>query len=105
MPHFTEDTVQRILINPFYAITVAPQLTTEHVPAMSEAEWVRTNASLVGEMGAERWLKQLLEALEGKDSLLDWRINPSLALNIDPMFAAAHPALIERDMWVGANVM
>ena len=105
MSHITEDTLRRIMINPFYAITVAPQLTTEHAPSMSEAEWVRTNASLMGEMGAERWLRQLLEVLEGKASLLDGRINPSLALNIDPMFAAEHPPLIERDMWVGANVM
>ena len=27
MPHFTEDSLQRIIVNPFYAITVAPQLT------------------------------------------------------------------------------
>ena len=26
---FTEDNLQRIIINPFYAITVAPQLTKE----------------------------------------------------------------------------
>jgi len=29
VPHFTEDNLQRIIINPFYAITVAPQLTKE----------------------------------------------------------------------------
>lgn len=104
MPQFTEDTLRRIMINPFYAITVAPQFTTEHAPAMSEAEWVRTNASLMGELGAERWLRQLLEVLEGRATPLDGRINPSLALNIDPMFAAEHPPLIERDMWVGANI-
>gem|GEM_PF-3677730 len=40
MPRFTEDSLQRIIINPFYAITVAPQLTREHEPPMGEAEWV-----------------------------------------------------------------
>ena len=65
MPHFTEDNLQRIIINPFYAITVAPQLTEEHEPPMSEAEWVQANASLMGEMGAERWLRQLLDVLNG----------------------------------------
>src|SRR5438270_6541235 len=35
MPHFTEDNLQRIIINPYYAITVAPQLTKEHEPATS----------------------------------------------------------------------
>ena len=66
MPHFTEDSLQRIIINPFYAITVAPHLTVEHEPRLDEAEWVRANASLMGEMGAERWLRQLLDVLEGK---------------------------------------
>ncbi len=65
MPHFTEDSLQRIIINPFYAITVAPQLTVEHEPRLDEAEWVRANASLMGEMGAERWLRQLLDVLSG----------------------------------------
>ena len=50
MPHFTEDSLQRIIVNPFYAITVAPQLTQEHEPPMGDAEWVRANASLMEEM-------------------------------------------------------
>ena len=45
MPHFTEDSLQRIIINPFYAITVAESLTEEHEPSMGEAEWVQANAS------------------------------------------------------------
>ena len=65
MPHFTEDSLRRIIINPFYAITVAPQLTEEHEPAMDETEWVRTNATLIGEMGAASWLRQLLDVLGG----------------------------------------
>src|SRR2546423_10211505 len=105
VPHFTEDNVQRIIINPFYAITVASQWTKEHEPPMSEAEWVRANASLLGEMGAERWLRQLLDALEGKSEVPDGLVNPYQAVNIDPLFATAHPALIERDMWIDVNVM
>ena len=65
MPHFTEDNLQRIIINPFYAITIARSLTEEHDPAMSEAEWVQANASLIREMGSERWLRQLLDVLNG----------------------------------------
>jgi hypothetical protein len=65
VPHFTEDNLQRIIINPFYALTVAPQLTEAHEPPMDEARWVRANASLMGEMGAERWLGQLLDVLNG----------------------------------------
>lgn len=105
MPHFTEDNVQRIMINSFYAITVAPQLTQEHELAMDEAEWVRANASLIGEMGAERWLRQLLDVLEDKPDTPERPVDPSKAVNIDPLFAAAHPPLIGRDMWVKVNVM
>ena len=41
MPQFTEDNLQRIIINPFYAITFAPQLTEEHEPPTSEADGCR----------------------------------------------------------------
>jgi len=51
--HFTQDNLQRIIINPFYAITVAPQSTEEHEPPMGEAEWVQASASLMREMGRE----------------------------------------------------
>ena len=104
MPHFTQDSLQRIIINPFYAITVTPQLTEEHEPPMSEAAWVQANTSLMGEMGCERWLRQLLDVLEGKIGAPEGPIDPSQAVNIDPLFAAAHPPLIEREMWVDVNV-
>ena len=104
VPHFTEDNLQRIIINPFYAITVAPQLTEEHEPAMGEAEWVQANASLMREMGSARWLRQLLDVLESKAGAPEGPISPSRAVNIDPLFAAAHPPLIEREMWVDVNV-
>jgi hypothetical protein len=104
VPHFTEDNLQRIIINPFYAVTVAPQLTVEHEPPMGEAEWVQANASLIREMGSERWLRQLLDVLEGKVGAPDEPVNPSKAISIDPMFAAVHPPLIGRDMWVDVNV-
>lgn len=57
VPHFTEDSLQRIIINPFYAITVAALLTEEHEPAVGEAEWVRVNATLLEAMGGEQWLR------------------------------------------------
>jgi len=57
VPHLTEDSLRRIIINPFYAITVAPQLIVAHVPPMDETEWVRTNATQIGEMGAARGIR------------------------------------------------
>ena len=91
MPSFTDDNLQRIIINPYYAITVAPQLTEEHEPPLDETEWVRANASLMEGMGSERWLKQLLDVLEGKADAPDQPINPFQAVNIDPLFAVEHP--------------
>src|SRR3989442_3099741 len=105
VPQFTEDNLQRIIINPFYAITVAPQLTQEHEPPMSEAEWVQANASLMRERGSEQWLRQLLDVLEGEAAAPEQPINPSQAVNIDPLFAVEHPPLIGREMWVDVNVM
>ncbi len=105
VPQFTEDNLQRIIINPFYAITVALQLTEEHEPPMGEAEWVQANASLMREMGSERWLRQLLDVLQGKLGAAEGPINPSQAVNIDPVFAAEHPPLIEREMWIDVNIM
>ena len=104
MPHFTEDSLRRIIINPFYAITVASQLTEEHEPSMDEAEWVRTNATLIGEMGAASWLRQLLDMLESKAGAPQGPINPFQAVNIDPLFAAEHPPLIGKETWVEVNV-
>src|SRR6202162_4968147 len=104
VPQFTEDNLQRIIINPFYTITVASQLTEEHEPPMGEAEWVQANASLMKEMGSEPWLKQLLDVLEGKVGAAEGLINPSQAINIDPVFAAEHPPLIERDMLVDVKI-
>src|SRR2546430_4413925 len=72
---------------------------------MGETEWVQANASLMREMGSERWLRQLLDVLEGKVEAPEGPINPSQAVNIDPLFAAEHPPLIEREMWVDVNVM
>ena len=43
--------------------------------------------------------------LEGKVGAPEQPINPSRAVNIDPVFAAEHPPLIEREMWVDVTVM
>ncbi len=65
MGQFTEDNLQRIMINPFYVVTVADRFTTAHDSPMSEAEWVQANASLMKHIGAEKWLRQLLDVLNG----------------------------------------
>ena len=97
-----EETVARIAIDPFSTITVAPQLVVEHEPAMSTEEWIRANGALISAKGAETWLRQLLDALEGKKSRDDL-IDPYNVVNIAPRFAVEHEPIISKDLWIGAN--
>lgn len=100
---WTENTIQRMLINPFYAITFAPDLTVDHIPPMSEVEWIQTNASSIRDSGAEKWLAQLLDALEGKAIIENERINPFNVINIDPTNAIEHPPIVTRELWIQGN--
>lgn len=61
---WTEETMQAILVNPFYAIEIAPVLCSEHPPLVDQATWIRANVRAMEEMGAEEWLKLLLRVLE-----------------------------------------
>jgi Recombinase len=104
MGSWTEDIIQRMLINPFYAITFAPQLTLDHIPPMSESEWIQINASTISTVSAEKWLEQLLDALEGKFVANDEHVNPFSAINIHQTNDLEHPPLITRELWIEANI-
>ncbi len=58
-----EQIIKEVIINPYYAITIAPMLATDHDPMISKEQWVQANMRLIEELGAEAWLKQLLEVL------------------------------------------
>ena len=62
-----ENDVKDLFINPYYAITVAPVLATEHEPMVSEEQWIKVNLELMEQMGSEAWLKQLLTTLKRND--------------------------------------
>jgi hypothetical protein len=57
--------VTNMLINPFYAINIEPDLTAEHEPMVSEAQWVEANLKLIDEIGPQQWLERLLAVLQG----------------------------------------
>ena len=59
-----EDRVCEVLINPFYAINFAPVLCAEHEPLIDRETWVRAKVRLIEQLGAERWLRTLLDVLE-----------------------------------------
>ena len=98
--------IQAILANPFYAMTVAPQLVQEHALEMSDEQWVQTNAHLMQDMGAEQWLAQVLAFLQSGDvsRLSDPRMNPCHAVNIAPIFRETHEPMVSQEMWMQSNV-
>lgn len=65
MDNWTAKDVEHLLINPFYAINITPDLMGEHEPLVSEAQWVAANKRLIEEIGTEAWLKRLLAVLQG----------------------------------------
>jgi len=71
-----DNDVKNMLINPYYAININPDLATEHEPLTTEAQWVEANLKLIDEIGAHEWLERLLAVLQGAgprnpDELLD----------------------------------
>ena len=93
--------IQAILANPFYAMTVAPQLVQEHALEMSDEQWVQTNAHLMQDMGAEQWLAQVLAFLQSGDvsRLSDPRMNPCHAVIMAPIFCDEHVPIVSQPMW------
>lgn len=58
------DTVN-MLINPYYAINISPDLVGEHEPLVTQDQWVQANLRLLDEIGAREWLEHLLAVLQG----------------------------------------
>ncbi len=71
---------------------------------MTTDKWVQVNATLIQDIGAEAWLQQVVNVLEGKGTV-DTPINPYNVINIDPHFAVEHEPIIPRDEWIKANAM
>lgn len=103
MRHVTPEHVQSIIINPFYAIQVAPELVETHTLAMSDEDWITGNSSLIEQMGVQQWLGSLLDVLQGNTS--HDVVNPYHAINIDPTFSLEHPPMFPQEQWIQSNVM
>lgn len=61
-----QEDIKKVLANPYYAIKIDEDLTIDHEPIISEENWVKANAKLIKEIGAESWLTRLLEVLRAK---------------------------------------
>src|SRR5258708_6030830 len=102
--NITAEHIQRILVNPFYAIQVASHFVANHTPSLSDGEWVKVNATLMQEQGAEHWLTLFLDLLQGETLSEEKPFNPYNAINIDPMYAVEHPPLFGVAQWIQSNV-
>ena len=63
---FTEEELSKVLANPFYCLrSVHPIFAQDHDTLVSEEQWVKASANLIREIGAEKFLRLLLENLKG----------------------------------------
>jgi hypothetical protein len=61
----SEDDVKAMLINPFYAAVIDPDLAVAHEPMIPKKTWIAANEQLIKEIGPQEWLHLLLSVLEG----------------------------------------
>jgi len=61
----TADDVKRILANPFYCIEIHKSLCEPHEPTISEEDWIKASVVTIKDIGAEEFLKELIENLKG----------------------------------------
>jgi hypothetical protein len=63
---FIEEELSKVLANSFYCLrSVHPIFTQDHDTLVSEEQWVKASANLIREIGAEKFLRLLLENLKG----------------------------------------
>ena len=63
---FTEEEISKIVANPFYCLSrVDPIFAQDHEALISEEMWIGAAAAAVKDMGAEKFLRLLLENLKG----------------------------------------
>ena len=101
---WTEEDIERILVDPFSSLTIASELIKEHDPSITTDTWIQVNAALIQDIGAQAMLEQVANVLEGKGTM-DTPINPYSVINIDPRFAIEHEPIISREEWIRANAM
>ena len=63
---FAEEEISKIVANPFYCLcSVDPIFAQHHETFISEEMWIEAAAAAVKDMGAEKFLRLLLENLKG----------------------------------------
>ena len=56
----------KILANPFYCLEKVDSIFVEtHEPLVSEEDWIKAGMKIIEEIGAEQYLKLVLDNLKG----------------------------------------
>jgi hypothetical protein len=57
--------IRKMLVNPFYAITIDEVYTIPHEQTITKDLWIKSQKILIEDLGVEEYLKLLLVVLEG----------------------------------------
>lgn len=61
----TKKDLLKILLNPFYCITIDKTFSIPHEPITTEDTWIESQVLLIKEIGEEKYFKLLLDVLKG----------------------------------------
>ena len=61
----TEKDVERLFANPYYCLSDWTTCNDRHPALITEDVWIKCGAKLIKEIGAEKYLRHLLENLKG----------------------------------------
>ncbi len=106
MRPFTEDEAGRLLINPFYTVTLRDYLFKDRKLSGAKEDWVLLNSKLIEDMSADKWLIEFLDAISQKSSEYDGHdiINPGHVVIVSDRLQGDHEPLVTHEAWIEANV-
>jgi hypothetical protein len=56
----------KIFANPFYCLEKIDSIfVAKHIPLVSEEDWIKAGVKIIEEIGAEKYLKLVLDNLKG----------------------------------------
>jgi len=52
------------ILNPTLVVNISDRLHGDHKPLVTREQWIQVNEKMIGELGVEAWLWQLLDVME-----------------------------------------
>lgn len=57
--------IQKMIANPFYAITIHEGLCIPHEPMITEEQWIKCQINFIKEVGDQKYFEILVDVLKG----------------------------------------